>query len=351
MVEKWGEGNFYNFARNVVDRSRAKSAVWNGDAHANWTGLAFSVTSGIRAGLIGFSTSHHIPHSPIRITDHAPSLPGQWGSDTGGYIRDAADPGQELWARWMWFSAFSPMYEIPIGTNHTPWYPTRRNPYTPELVQVLRESTDLHFDLVPFIKSHTYAAHRTGVPVMRAAFLEAPGDARAWTMGEAYFFGREFFVAPVVQPGGRREVYFPRVGEGKYLEYFNKTEVYEGGSTAEVELDVHAIPAYVRAGAIVPKGQIIRGNDRWTEDWQPWLEVEVFPSAEVACSSFVYYNGEADEEVMIEMRVQGGKVVVEHGDLGIAGKVTVFAKGGKMSKSLAKGGGKVQFEGVVSLFD
>ena len=32
MVEKWGEGNFYNFARSAVDRSRAKTAVWNGDS-------------------------------------------------------------------------------------------------------------------------------------------------------------------------------------------------------------------------------------------------------------------------------------------------------------------------------
>jgi len=55
MVEKWGEGNFYNFARSVVDRSRSKTAVWNGDAHANFSGLAWSVTSGIRSGLIGFS--------------------------------------------------------------------------------------------------------------------------------------------------------------------------------------------------------------------------------------------------------------------------------------------------------
>ena len=67
MAEKWGEGNFYNFARSVVDRSRSKTAVWNGDAHSNFSGLAYSVTSGIRAGLIGFS---------------------QWGSDTGGYIRN-----------------------------------------------------------------------------------------------------------------------------------------------------------------------------------------------------------------------------------------------------------------------
>ena len=86
MKSRWGESNFYNFARSVVDRSRARTAVWNGDSHANYTGLAYSVASGIRAGLLGFS---------------------QWGSDTGGYVRvtgNTQSPTQELWARWMHFS-------------------------------------------------------------------------------------------------------------------------------------------------------------------------------------------------------------------------------------------------------
>lgn len=90
MVEKWGVGNFFSFSRSVVDRARSLTAVWNGDSQADWEGLAFSVTSGIRAGLLLYST---------------------WGSDIGGYTRpDETTPGEELWARWMQFGAFSPHY-------------------------------------------------------------------------------------------------------------------------------------------------------------------------------------------------------------------------------------------------
>ena len=90
MVEKWGVGNFFSFSRSVVDRARSLTAVWNGDSQADWEGLAFSVASGIRAGLLLFST---------------------WGSDIGGYTRpDETTPGEELWARWMQFGAFSPHY-------------------------------------------------------------------------------------------------------------------------------------------------------------------------------------------------------------------------------------------------
>ncbi|KAK5163173.1 uncharacterized protein LTR77_010957 [Saxophila tyrrhenica] len=347
MEEKWGEGNFYNFARNIVDRSRSRSAVWNGDAQSNWTGLAFSVTSGIRSGLIGFSQSeaNAIASSTSSLTHHT----GQWGSDTGGYLRDLDDPHQELWSRWMWFSTFSPMYEIPIGTNHTPWYPTETNPYTPELVQVLKESTDLHYELFPFIKSYTYQAHKTGLPAIRAAFLEAPQDPKTYTMGESYFFGAEFFIAPIITPGGRRSVYFPE--GGKYLEYFNKTAVHEGGTTTDVEMDVHAIPAYVRAGSIVPRGQIFRGNDRWTANWMPYLDIEVFPSAEVPQSRFWYYNGDADEEVIIEMIMEGGKVVVQYGNVALNGTISAFLKGGKQTAEIHSGGGSVVFEECESLFE
>ncbi len=118
MASAWGEGNFYIFSRSAFDRSRAKTAIWNGDSQADFTGLQYTVASGIRAGLLGFS---------------------QWGSDTGGYLRTNGTPTEEVWARWMHFSALSPMYEIMVGTGHTPWYD-----YSPRLVAVLKKTADLH---------------------------------------------------------------------------------------------------------------------------------------------------------------------------------------------------------------
>jgi len=327
MVEKWGEGNFYDFARSAFDRSRSETAIWNGDSHSNYSGLDYSVTSGIRAGLIGFS---------------------QWSSDTGGYIRGLNDPGQELWARWMWFSTFSPVYEIMIGTNHTPWYP----PYTSNLVEVLKESANLHHDLLPYIKSYTYQAHITGLPVLRAAFLEATSDAKALSMTDAYFFGSELYIAPIVNAGGQRTVYFPNTGT-KYLEYFNKTTVHTGGSTANVDLSVHYVPAYVRAGSIVPRGDIYQGNNKWTANWKPELTVELYPSSEVPYSSFAYYNGAAKTEVPITMSIDAvsGGVTVEYGAVGVNGTFVIFTKDGMKNATLHAAGGLAKFTSCASLFD
>ncbi|KXT18716.1 hypothetical protein AC579_2695 [Pseudocercospora musae] len=326
MIEKWGEEVFYNFARSVVDRSRSTTAVWNGDSWANFTGLAYTVASGIRSGLIGFS---------------------QWGSDTGGYIRLPDQPSEEVWARWMWFSAFSPVYEIMIGTNHTPWYP----PYSNDLVQILKQTTDVHHELMPTIKSYTYQAHKTGIPVMRAAFLEAQGDPKAFEIKDAYFFGDDLYIAPIVTAGGERSIYFPNAGR-RYLEYFRKQEVYEASTTKNVSVDTKTVPAYVLEGAIIVKGDIFQGNNKWTKDWMPFLTIEIYPSPKVEAKQFSYYTG-SNTEVMINVQTDAAKrtVKVEYGSLEVEGTIVLFTKYGNRSVDLSVEGGTASFENVASLFD
>jgi alpha-glucosidase (family GH31 glycosyl hydrolase) len=324
MVSKWGESNFYNFARSAVDRSRSRTAVWNGDSHSNFTGLAYSVASGIRAGLIGFS---------------------QWAVDCGGYIRGANDPEEELWARWMHFSTFSPTYEIMIGTNHTPWYP----PYTSRLVSVLKQTANLHASLLPYIKSYTYHATQTGVPIIRALFLEYPHDPKVYTTTDSYAFGEEFLVAPIVTEGGTRDVYFP--SGSSYLEYINKTDVYQGGTTHPVSLEWEYVPVYVREGAIIPTGDIYQGNQRWTK-WEPYLEIQAFPSYNVPASQFEYYNAVQNGTATITMVTDKREksVIITYEDLGTPGTIIVYGKDGQRNATLTAGRGSVLFRGFVSLF-
>jgi alpha-glucosidase (family GH31 glycosyl hydrolase) len=341
MVTKWGASNFFNFARSAVDRSRAVTHVWNGDSHANFTGLAYSVASGIRAGLVAF---------PI------------WGSDTGGYTREDLNgvltPSEEVWARWMWFSCFSPVYELMLGTNHTPWYAPYTNSST--TVDVLRQTANLHADLTPYIKSYAYEASRTGVPIIRALFLETGADEGAWeesNLADEYFFGEQFLVAPVVEAGGKRSVYFPKGASGKYLEYFGKKDVFAAGSTANVTVGLDAMPVYVKQGAIIPRGDIFQGNAKWIEDWQPFLSIELFPSLDVETSRFTYFDGEGAEGRTVEIvmtveKADGGKadVRVDYEDLGVEGEVVWYLKDGEKRVNLNRGGGATTLAGVELLF-
>ncbi|KIW88395.1 uncharacterized protein Z519_10964 [Cladophialophora bantiana CBS 173.52] len=339
MANKWGKSGFYNFARSVVDRSRSLTNVWNGDSHANFTGLRYSIASGIRASLLGFST---------------------WSSDTGGYIRSpnlvADQPTPELWARWMHFSSYSPVYEIMVGTNHTPWYP----PYPARLVSVLRATANEHHALVPYIKSFTYQATQTGIPVMRALFLEAPDDPTVYDTTDAYFFGDSFFVAPIVHEGGMRNVYFPKHTAGNrtaraYLEYYNKTSVCQGGSSAALNLEWEYSPVYVREGSIVVRGDINQGNNKWTQNWQPSLIIEAFPSYNYGTSSFPYYNGMEVVNITLSSQPKLKTVLVRwDGSLGIPGQpqVVFYGKGGAQNATVKVfgAGGSAQVTGFQSIF-
>ncbi|KAF2662834.1 glycoside hydrolase family 31 protein [Lophiostoma macrostomum CBS 122681] len=345
MASRWGASGFYNFARSAVDRSRAVTHIWNGDSHANFSGLAYSVASGIRAGLVAF---------PV------------WGSDTGGYIREGDDPftpSVEVWGRWMWFSAFSPVYELMLGTNHTPWYA----PYADAqggnsvTVDVLKQTANLHAELTPYIKSYAYEATKTGVPIIRALFLETGGveeeSESLWEVSDQYFFGGEFLVAPVVAAGGKRSVYFPKGASRKYLEYFGKKQVFVAGSSANVSVGLDAMPVYVKQGAIVPRGDVYQGNAKWIENWQPFLSIEVFPSLDVRESGFTYYDGEGAEGRAVEIslkveKTDGGNadVRVDYEDLGVEAEVVWYLKSGEKRVNLSRGGGSTSLEDVELLF-
>jgi alpha-glucosidase (family GH31 glycosyl hydrolase) len=321
MVEKWGVGGFHTFSRSVFDRVRAHTTVWNGDAHSDWTGLAYSVASGIRSGLIGFS---------------------HWTSDTGGYVRGPDDPAEDLWARWMQFSTFTPEYVLLLGTNLTPWYP----PYSADLVATLKRTANLHHELIPYIKSYSYLATQTGVPVMRALFLEYPRDKNTYSISDEYFFGEQFLVAPIVTESGEGQVYFPRGTD--YLEYFNKTLVYQGGRTEDFALPTTSIPVFVKAGAIAPRGDIVQANNKWTKAWRPWLNIKVFPSFSVNSSTFAYYNGKSMTEIQMTTSRRGSCVKVQYGDVGVEGKLVVYTKDGPLEEPLS--GGTAGFCDIDSLF-
>ncbi|RDW76799.1 uncharacterized protein DSM5745_06791 [Aspergillus mulundensis] len=320
---------FYTFARSVHDRSRQYTGVWAADPASTENGLAQSIRHGIRSGLLGFP---------------------MWGSDCGGYTRRVGDgrPSKDLWARWMWFSAFSPVYELMLYEGSIPWYD-----YSDDLMDVLRATAQLHTELIPFIQSYIYRGGRDGLPVIRALFLETPDDDndQVWRGDQAYFFGAEFLVAPMT--ADTRTVYFPGSGNDKYLEYFSKRDVYKGGTEHTFTLNTSSVPAFVREGAIVPRGDLYRANNRWDEEWRPWLNVEVYPGYGVEESDFVYFDEGRGRTVDIAMVAEkrSKRVCVEYGALGVQGELRVYLKRDVKRFKLKDRGGKECIRGVETLFE
>lgn len=284
--------DFFIFARSLHDKSRRWVAHWNGDSRGNFQGLRTSIKNGLRAGLINFP---------------------MWGSDTGSYDKD---PSRELFIRWVEFSTYSTMMEILLEGRDRWFYGGDQ-----KVIDVTRKATQIHHDLVPYTRSALYHAHQTGVPVMRAMFLEAPSDPMVSDMWDQFFYGPNLLVAPVSREGVReREVYLP---EGRWLEYNDRRTVEEGGRSVVADAPLGTVPRFVREGAIVPRGDILRANQTWTEDWSPALRIEVFP-ARSDTTQFDYYTGSAVQPITCRSAGEGIEVAFEA--LGHDGTLEIYAE-------------------------
>ena len=230
LARRFGDDHFV-FARNLYDTGRRHAAVWNGDSYG-WKGLRESVRQALRCALMNFP---------------------MWGSDTGGY----GETTPELFARWSQFAAYTPMMEILIGPERTPWLD-----FPPEILAIVAEQARTKHDLIPYLRSLLFTAAKTGMPVLRPLVLAYPRDPAVRDLSDQYLYGPDLLVAPVVEPGAReRAVYLP---EGSWLDYHDRRTRHTGPRTIQVKAPLSRIPVFVREGAIIPRGDVLRGNNTWS---------------------------------------------------------------------------------------
>jgi alpha-glucosidase (family GH31 glycosyl hydrolase) len=282
------------FARNVFDTGRKYAAVWNGDTRVNFAALGASVKNAIRSGAINFP---------------------MWGSDTGGYAGGTLT--KELFARWFEFSAYSTMMEVKIGPNRTPW-----NNFDQELVAIVRAQAAAHHDLIPYTRSAVFTATQTGMPVMRQLLFDFPTDTTLFNLGDQYLYGKYLLVAPVVTDGARsRSVYLPA---GRWINYNDKRNILTGPTTITASAPLDTIPLFAKAGAIIPRGDILRSNNNWTSNWAPFLHIEFFP-APSGTSTFDYYTGITVRRITGSL--SGGTIQLQFGGLGTNGTLEIYCQG------------------------
>jgi alpha-D-xyloside xylohydrolase len=286
-------GEYLEFSRNANDTARQYTAIWNGDTRSTFGGLSVSIKNALRAGVINFP---------------------MWGSDTGGYIRT---PTKELFARWFEFSAMSPMMEVLIGPQRTVW-----DDYDSELIAIAQQYTQLHHDFIPYTRSYLYQATQTGMPVMRPLAFVFPQDKNLHDTWDEYLYGRDVLVAPVTVEGATsRSIYLPA---GKWLNYNDRKTVREGPATITIKAELGTLPLYVREGAIVVRGDILKSNNNWDANWAPKLRIEIFPSR-TDRSDFAYYTGRATRQIAVEPA--GKTITVTVGDLEAPGELEIYCRG------------------------
>jgi alpha-D-xyloside xylohydrolase len=79
-----------------------------------------------------------------------------------------------------------------------------------EAYAILEKYLRLRERLRPYVRALMSAAHTSGSPIMRPLFYDFPANDKAWATEDAYMFGPDVLVAPILFEGQRaRDVYLP----------------------------------------------------------------------------------------------------------------------------------------------
>lgn len=183
---------------------------------------------------------------PMMLSAGLGGIPFITGDITGycGSIEDYVDAA-ELYVRWMQFGLFTPLSRAHHegDTAVEPWM------FPPFAMEAAKKAIELKYTLFPYIYTCAREAYDTGLPLMRAMFLEFPDDRECRRTDMQFLFGPSLLVAPVVEKGARsREVYLPK---GRWYDWADGT-VYEGGHYVTVPAPLDKTPVLVKEGSMVP---------------------------------------------------------------------------------------------------
>lgn len=238
-MKEEGQENIINLLRCAWAGSQKYGAlVWSGDIHSSFWSLRNQLPAGLSMGLAG------IPW---------------WTTDIGGF--HGGDPDnedfRELLVRWFQFAAFCPVMRLhgcripeqpQVGTTggaqcrsgaaNEVWS------FGEEAYEILKKYLFLREEMRPYIRTLMVTASEKGTPIMRPLFYDYPKDDNAWKVEDAYMFGPDVLVAPILELGMRkRNVYLPK-GNG-WKNIWNGI-VYEGGQVVEADASLDKIPVFVR---------------------------------------------------------------------------------------------------------
>jgi alpha-glucosidase (family GH31 glycosyl hydrolase) len=152
------------------------------------------------------------------------------GSDIAGFSGAAIPP--RLYIRWAQFSTFCGLFLNGGHGERALWNRSEQE------LEIIREYSWLHTELIPYIYSSVVEAHNGG------KVLQRPMKGKYH-----YMFGDHLLIAPIYMDDLKNRVRLPK---GKWRYWFDDKEVIEGNVTFEKEFPLEEYPVYIREGAIIP---------------------------------------------------------------------------------------------------
>ena len=230
------------------------TTFWSSDIHPTWDVFRRQIPCGLNFCASGFAYWssdiggwHGIPQQQVEDESYRELLieTGESQAQSAGSFNYV-----ELYVRWFQYGAFCPTFRA-HGTRpeNEVWS------FGAAAEDILVKYLKLRYRLMPYIYSLAWRSTTTGAPFMRALFMDFPDDPEVRDVKYQYMFGPAFLVAPIYEQGAtQRPVYLPAGAE-----WFNfwTGERHRGGQTLTVDALLDTLPLFVRAGSIIPMGEVV----------------------------------------------------------------------------------------------
>jgi alpha-glucosidase (family GH31 glycosyl hydrolase) len=173
-----------------------------------------------------------------------PDTAAYWCGDTGGY--GGAAPSDELYARWLEYSTFTPLQEF-FGERQSPGSLGSRWPwlFSAASQSIQKEYASLRYRLLPFRYSNAQSAYHE-TPLVYPV---------RWVGGNQMISGNgtsDILVQPIIAAGQTTTAVALPAGSD-WIHYWTGKS-YVGGSTATVATPIDQAAVFVKAGSIIPMG-------------------------------------------------------------------------------------------------
>ncbi|ROT97698.1 glycoside hydrolase family 31 protein [Histidinibacterium lentulum] len=217
--------------------------VWSGDVGSTFGEFAAQIRAGLNMAMSGWSW---------------------WTTDIGGFHGgDVRDPAfHELLIRWFQWGCFCPVMRLHGFREDAARDPRYGHDFSfggaenevwsfgDDVYGILSSYMHLRTRLRPYIAAQMRHAAETGIPPMRPAFFDFPDDPALHDVSDAYLFGPDLLVAPVIDAGATtRPVRLPAGVDWTCA--WTGTR-HPGGRWIEADAPLDRIPLFLRDGADLP---------------------------------------------------------------------------------------------------
>ena len=303
---------------------RYSTAMWSGDVGNDFPTLRRQIQAGLGMQAAG------IPW---------------WTYDAGGFFR----PGNqyddkeyiERMLRWIETGVYLPIMRIHGYQSDTePWR------YGNEAQAIITSCIRERYRLMPYIYSNAASVSRNGGNMMRPLVFDFPDDNQSLDQDCEYMFGKSLLINPVTEKGVRNyTTYLPKTAGGWYD--YRSGKHFDGGTNAITSIDLSTIPVFVKAGSILPTGDVVESTKQQQND----LTIQVYPGAngefELYEDEGINYNYEKGEYTVVRFSWNDTKLTLtidkrqgEYKGMATSRNFNVVLSDGT-SKSITYKGGKI----------